>query len=171
MTPQARAVAIAAIAALPVTGAFVASWEGTKYEVYLDTGGVPTVCEGITGPAVIPGKVYTRAECRDLLNGALQAHARGLARCLTVVAPQPTMSAWISWAYNVGVDAACKSTLVRLANAGDIEGACRQLPRWNMDNGRVVQGLTNRRAAELAWCLYGIGKGPAPRIPSLGVVA
>lgn len=169
MTPHARTAAIIAIAALPATGTFVASWEGTEFEVYLDTGGVPTVCNGITGPAVIPGKVYTRSECRDLLNGALQEHARGLARCLTVVAPQPAMSAWISWTYNVGVQAACSSTLVRLANAGDFEGACRQLPRWNKDNGRVVQGLTNRRIAEMNWCLKGLGIQPVPR--SLGVIA
>lgn len=169
MTPQARVAAIVAVAALPATGAFVASWEGTEFEVYNDIVGVPTVCNGITGPAVIPGKVYTRAECRDLLNGALQEHARGLARCLTIEAPQPTMAAWISWTYNVGVDAACKSTLVRLANAGQFEAACRQLPRWNMAGGKPVKGLTNRRQAEMAWCLHGLGLAPVPR--SLGVVA
>lgn len=165
MTPQARAAAIVAAALLPATGAFVAAWEGTEFEVYQDLAGIPTVCSGITGPAVIPGKVYTRSECRDLLNGALQEHARGLARCLTVVAPQPTLAAWISWTYNVGVQAACGSTLVRLANAGQFEAACRQLPRWNKVNGREVAGLSNRRAAELAWCLHGLGLAPAPRLP------
>lgn len=168
MPPQSRVAALVAVALLPTTGAFVASWEGTEFEAYYDIVGVPTVCSGITGPAVIPGKTYTRQECRDLLNGELRAHARGLAGCLTVVAPQPTMAAWISWTYNVGVGAACGSTLVRLANAGQFEAACRQLPRWNVAGGRVVQGLVNRRAAELAWCLRGLGIEPRPR--SLGAV-
>jgi lysozyme len=169
MTPQARATALVAVALLPVTGGLVASWEGTEFTPYRDLGGVWTVCEGVTGPAVIPGKVYSRQECRDLLNGELRTHALGLAKCLTTVPPQPVLTAWISWTYNVGVANACGSTLVRLANAGQFEAACRQLPRWNQVNGKPVQGLTNRRHAEMNWCLYGLGLVPMPR--SLGVVA
>ena len=100
MTPQARATALVAVALLPVTGGLVASWEGTEFTPYRDLGGVWTVCEGVTGPAVIPGKVYSRQECRDLLNGELRTHALGLAKCLTTVPPQPVLTAWISWTYN-----------------------------------------------------------------------
>lgn len=161
-----RARIVVAVALLPVTSGLVAHWEGMEFVPYRDIVGVWTVCNGITGPAVIPGKVYTRQECRDLLNGALVEHARGLARCLTVAAdvPQPTLTAWISWTYNIGVGAACSSTLVRLANAGQFEAACMQLLRWDKAGGKVVDGLVNRRRAELAWCLHGLGIGPAPRV-------
>ena len=79
MTPQARATALVAVALLPVTGGLVASWEGTEFTPYRDLGGVWTVCEGVTGPAVIPGKVYSRQECRDLLNAIAEPHLKPFA--------------------------------------------------------------------------------------------
>lgn len=163
MSPHARAAAIVAAALLPTTAALVAKWEGTEFTPYRDIGGVWTVCEGITGPAVIPGRTYTRSECRGLLNGALEEHARGLAGCMRVVPPVEVISALVSWTYNVGVAAACGSTLMKLLNAGEYEAACRQLPRWNRVDGKVVQGLTNRRLAEMAWCLRGLG-APTPKV-------
>ena len=59
----------------------------------------------------------------------------------------------VSWSYNVGTGAACRSTLVRKANAGDLYGACDELLRWNRAGGRVLNGLTNRRKAERAMCI------------------
>ncbi|MDP9912387.1 GH24 family phage-related lysozyme (muramidase) [Variovorax boronicumulans] len=38
----------------------------TYHRVHNDTGGVPTVCHGVTGAEVIRGKLYTRAECEAL---------------------------------------------------------------------------------------------------------
>jgi lysozyme len=155
MTNQ-RAAVVGAAAVTAALAGFVAHWEGTEFTPYRDVGGVWTVCEGVTGPAVIPGRVYSRQECRGLLSGALLKHATGLAACINVVPPQKTMSALVSWTYNVGIGAACNSTLVKLLNAGQFEEACRQLPRWNRVNGQPVRGLTNRRAAEMAWCLEGL---------------
>ena len=48
----------------------VAMWEGTEYVPYRDIVGVLTVCQGYTGPGIVPGKVYTKAEC-DQLQGIL----------------------------------------------------------------------------------------------------
>ena len=42
-------------AATAIAVAFLPKVEDTKYEVYTDIAGVPTVCEGITGPDVIKG--------------------------------------------------------------------------------------------------------------------
>ena len=43
--------------------------------------------------------------------------------------------------------------------AGDLAGACQQLPRWNKARvaGAMVElpGLTKRRAAEMALCMEG----------------
>lgn len=137
--------------------AFVAHWEGTEYVPYFDTIARPpvwTVCEGITGPHVIPGKVYTRKECDALLTGHLVKHAEGLFECVKRPLTETQKVALISWTFNVGVGAACGSTLVRRLNAGEPAQAwCQELMRWNKAGGRVVNGLTNRRAAELAQCL------------------
>ena len=90
-----------------------------------------------------------------MLIEALEVYHAGLARCVPALPQQPegVQVALTSWTYNVGISAACGSTLARLANAGDWRGACNQLPRWNKAGGKEVRGLTNRRAAEQQLCL------------------
>lgn len=56
---------------------------------------------------------------------------------------------------NVGTSNACSSTLVKLLNQRRWADACRQLPRWVYVKGVFNQGLDNRRAREMAWCLQG----------------
>jgi GH24 family phage-related lysozyme (muramidase) len=52
---------------------------------------------------------------------------------------------------------ACNGTASRLLSAGDIEGACNQLPRWNKAKimGAYVElpGLSKRRVKEQELCL------------------
>lgn len=149
-------VLVAIAAAVPAAFGLVVTWEGQESLPYRDVGGVWTVCAGVTGPWIVPGRFYSRKECEALTRGALDDHARGLASCLTTTATQPALAAWLSWTYNVGVGAACGSTLVRLANAGRIEAACNELLRWDRVKGSVVRGLSRRRAAEWAWCMEGL---------------
>lgn len=61
----------------------------------------------------------------------------------------------VSWAYNVGTYAACRSTLVTKLKAGDYSGACAQLLRWNRFQGQVLPGLTKRRQDEYRQCMGG----------------
>ncbi|RRQ58850.1 glycoside hydrolase family protein, partial [Enterococcus faecium] len=60
-----------------------------------------------------------------------------------------------SFAFNVGTGNACSSTLVKLRNQRRWADACHQLPRWVYVKGVFNQGLDNRRAREMAWCLKG----------------
>lgn len=133
---------------------FVGAWEGRSLVAYRDGGGVPTICFGSTR-GVAMGDTATAAECGVMFAADLARHEAALRACLKApdALPDGVYTAMLSWAYNVGTGAACGSTLVRLANAGQVEAACNQLPRWNKDNGRVVRGLSNRRAAEQALCL------------------
>lgn len=133
----------------------VQPWEGRELKAYRDIVGVLTICDGDTND-VRPGQVETNAGCDRRLRDNLAAYEAGLDKCMTAIVPAKVKAAFISWTYNVGVGAACGSTLVRKANAGDILGACNELPKWNRAGGRVVQGLTNRRAAEQAMCLEGV---------------
>ena len=55
----------------------------------------------------------------------------------------------MSFSYNVGGAAFSNSTLLRNLNAGDIVGATAQFREWNRSGGRVMQGLVNRRDAEV----------------------
>lgn len=140
--------AILALTAAP----FVAQWEGLRTQAYQDVIGVWTVCFGET-KGVSPGDVYTVAECEGMLDKELRGYAVALGKCLKAPLPEGAAVAFLSWSYNVGTGAACRSTLVRKANAGDLFGACDELLRWNRAGGRVVRGLVNRRKAEHGLCI------------------
>ena len=60
-------------------------------------------------------------------------------------------SALVSFAYNVGVGALSKSTLLKKVNANheDISIAT-EFAKWNKAGGKVLKGLESRRAAESA---------------------
>lgn len=146
-------------------------WEGTRTRPYLDSGGVPTVCSGVTGPDVTAaykaGRVYTADECAALDAAAVARHEKALRAVIDdrveKSIPDMTMAAFISWTYNVGPSAAARSTLVRRINAGDMVAACNQLPRWTRVNGRIIAGLENRRwrgdenrISEHALCMTGL---------------
>ena len=153
MSIKARVIAGGVVLVSSSLVAFVANWEGTEYVPYRDIVGVWTVCEGITGKHVIPNKTYTRAECDALLSGEIEKHGRGLLECVKVPLPQHRYEALASWAFNVGVGAACGSTLVRRLNSGESQiPVCAELLRWNRAGGREVRGLTNRRQAEFNLC-------------------
>jgi len=114
--------------------------------------GVWTVCYGET-KGVQPGDRHSQAECDAMLKREIVSYEAQLDRCLKHPVPMGMKIALVSWTYNVGAGAACRSTLVRLANTGDLIGACNQLPRWNRAGGKVWRGLTNRRMSERQMCL------------------
>lgn len=66
---------------------------------------------------------------------------------------QGQLDAMVSFHYNTG--AIARSTLLRKHRAGDYAGAQAQFARWNRAGGRVMNGLTRRRAAEAR--MYGGG--------------
>lgn len=143
------------IASLALAASFIGGWEGLRTTSYRDIVGVWTVCYGET-KGVTEGQTYTKDQCDDMLKLEIAYYEAELDKCLKVSVPIETKIALVSWTYNVGPGAACSSTLVRKANAGDIEGACNELPRWNRAGGRIIGGLTNRRVAERELCLSGL---------------
>lgn len=147
----------AAAAVLMIAAAIVQPWEGRELRAYRDVVGVWTICDGDTND-VRPDQVATDEECDLRLYRNLRRYHAELRKCLTVELPAKTEAAFVSWTYNVGWGAACGSTLIRKANAGDLLGACDELLRWNRAGGRVVRGLTNRRAAERELCLEGVAE-------------
>ena len=145
-------------AALAVAVSLIGDFEGKRNQAYRDIVGVWTVCYGETR-GVHAGDVATDAQCDAMLAKGIAEFEAGLDKCLTADVPVKAKIAFVSWSYNVGIGAACKSTLVRKANAGDLKGACEQLPRWNRAGGRVVKGLTNRRIIERDLCLSALDPG------------
>ncbi|THJ30308.1 lysozyme, partial [Lampropedia aestuarii] len=62
----------------------------------------------------------------------------------------------IDMLYNLGDASLVSSTLLRKANAGDLAGACAEMPRWVFGtvNGQRVRlnGLVNRRGTTAELC-------------------
>jgi lysozyme len=145
-----------AVAALAV--AVIGGFEGLKLIAYPDpaTRGPPwTVCYGET-KGVKPGDRYTLQQCKDMLLASLPAYANGIEKCVTAPLPDKRYVALVSFAYNVGVGAACKSSVVKLINAGRTREGCEALMKWNKAAGITFPGLTKRRDAERAMCLEGL---------------
>ena len=149
--------ASAAVLAAAIPG--VRHWEGRSLRAYQDIVGVWTICDGVTD-GVKPGDQATPADCDARLMRELRLHAEGLSACIDdpveVLIPRQTAAALLSWTYNVGVGAACGSTLVRYLNAGNWARVCPELSRWTRAGGQVIRGLVNRRAAERADCEAGL---------------
>jgi len=56
--------------------------------------------------------------------------------------------ALLSLRFNIGVDAFNKSTLLRELNAGNYTGAALRFAEWRLSEGKIIQGLVNRRERE-----------------------
>ena len=108
---------------------------------------------GVLGAAFVGQREITasvRIEAADMLLATLARYVDGIDRYAQVPLTQNQFDALVSWAYNVGLEGARTSTLMRKLNEGDYVGAADQLMRWNKAGGREVPGLTRRRAAERA---------------------
>ena len=141
----------AAVLAVPL----VQKYEGTVLRSYRDPVGIITACTGHTGPELKMGQTYTREQCEEMLYKDLVKHADALS-CVHAPLTDGQRAAFLSFAFNVGDDAFCRSTLVRKANAGDIDGACAELSRWTYAGGKQLPGLVRRRAAERQLCEQGL---------------
>ncbi len=154
MTPRQRRTGIAAALAT----AIAIPAEGLRQWAYLDPPGILTVCYGSTTD-VQRGKKYSLDECKARLDADMLNAVQIVERCAPGL-PVNALAAFSDAVYNIGPKIVCdpaKSTAARLLRAGDVQGACNQLPRWNraVVAGQSVPlpGLTKRRAAERELCL------------------
>ncbi|EFI58759.1 MULTISPECIES: lysozyme [Comamonas] len=155
MSWKAKFIAIVGAGAAAMAVPLVQHYEGTVFSTYRDPVGIITACTGHTGPELKMGQTYTREQCEDMLYKDLAKHADAL-NCVRAPLTDGQRAAFLSFAFNVGDDAFCRSTLVRKANAGDINGACAELSRWTYASGKQLPGLVRRRAAERQLCEVGL---------------
>jgi lysozyme len=135
--------------------AHVKRWEGFRAEAYPDPGsvnGLPvTIGYGQTrrnGKPVKLGETITEAEASQWLVNELARVTGVVQRLVKVPLTDNQLGALVSFTYNVGDDAFAKSTLLKKLNAGEYAAVPAQLARWNKNDGKVMEGLTNRRASE-----------------------
>lgn len=134
--------------------ALIANLEGCRLEAYPCSAGAWTTGIGHTA-GVKPGHHISEHQAAAYLLADVLWVEKRLALCMPVAMPQPVYDAVVSFAFNVGTAAACRSTLATLIKHQQWRAACQQLPRWSYVNGVWHRGVNNRRAAELAHCLKG----------------
>lgn len=125
------------------------SFEGLRLEAYQDAVGVWTIGYGTTS-GVQPGMVITEAQAEAFLRRDLNRFEQAVTDLVKVPLTDDQFSALVSFTYNVGEGALSTSTLLRLLNQRDYQGAADQLLRWDKAGGQSLAGLTRRRKAERA---------------------
>jgi lysozyme len=110
-----------------------------------------TIGWGSTGDDIKKGVIWTQKQCDDRFTEHLADFAEKVGNLLDgVPTSQNQLDAMVSFAYNVGVGNLAASTLLKKHKAGDYKGAALEFARWNKASGKVLPGLTRRRAAESA---------------------
>lgn len=104
---------------------------------------------------VKPGDRTTPPKALERKLRDVQTFEGAIKQCVNVPMTQTEYDAYVSLAYNIGSQAFCNSTLVRLLNAGDYSAACDQILRWDRFKGQPVRGLTLRRQREHTLCISG----------------
>jgi GH24 family phage-related lysozyme (muramidase) len=140
--------------------ALIKQWEGLRLSAYADpaSGGAPwTIGYGMTavnGAPVREGDKISQALADELLRSEIHRYAAELYKLIPAIQQYGAnqQAALISWAWNVGLGAVEKSTLRKRLLAGESAQVVvpQELPKWNKANGKVMEGLANRRAAEVA---------------------
>lgn len=147
-----RNAAIMSISTLALIG--IASHEGFRERAYRDVTGVPTVGYGET-KGVTMDSTTTRLEALMRLEISAGEHAKEMVKCIKVPISQGEYNAYVSFTYNVGAGAFCRSTLVKKLNNLDYDGACKELLKWTQAGGKVYPGLVKRRQDEYKTCIGG----------------
>lgn len=128
-------------------------FEGVKYTAYLCPAGVPTIGAGHTGPDVTRAdvknhKTITESEVNNLLSKDLAKFETAVRKAVKVSLNEDQIGALVSFAYNVGVGALQKSTLLKVINEGHLHLVRENFMKWTKGGGRVLPGLVRRRGAE-----------------------
>ncbi|WP_312692692.1 lysozyme [Kosakonia sp.] len=134
--------------------ALIADLEGCRLRPYQCSAGVWTSGIGHTS-GVTPKRDITEKEAAVNLVADVLHVERRLGDCITEPMPPQVYDAVVSFAFNVGAGAACRSTLAFFLNKKQWQQACDQLPRWVFIDGVRNRGLENRRQRERALCLQG----------------
>lgn len=122
--------------------------EGLRLTAYLPTpNDVWTIGYGHTKTAK-PGMRITKAGAEELLKHDLAWVEEALKQYVKVPLTQNQYDALASFVYNLGASNFKRSTLLKLLNKGNYQGAADQLLRWDKQKGKVLRGLTIRRNHE-----------------------
>ncbi len=124
-------------------------FEGLRTKAYFCPAGKITIGVGHTGPEVRLQDEWSRDKCIVVMRMDAERFISGtLTICPTLADKPHALAAIADFSYNLGLGQLKASTLRRKLNAGDIDGAAKELRKWVMGGGRKLPGLVIRRETE-----------------------
>lgn len=136
----------------PAGASLIKEFEGERLAAYRCPAGVWTIGYGHTDaagpPKVTPGMRISSQEADRILAKDLTKYEAAVERLVSVPLSQNQFDALVSFAFNCGVGALEKSTLLKKLNRGDYDAVPAELMKWNKAGGKELPGLTRRRRAE-----------------------
>ena len=90
----------------------------------------------------------TEEQATQLLYNTLVEYEEAVDRLVTVELTQGQYDCLVDFTYNVGINAFKSSTLLKLLNKGNYDGACNELEKWTRGGGHTLPGLVKRRKKE-----------------------
>lgn len=128
--------------------ALIKGFEGYSSTPYRCSANVWTIGFGHTKNVTKLTEPISKEYAEELLQKDLEEFENAVNRHVTVPLTQNQFDALVSLSFNIGVGAFSKSTLLKLLNKGEYNKVPYELARWNKAGGKVLAGLTRRRAAE-----------------------
>ena len=127
----------------------IREFEGLVLKAYKCPAGVWTIGYGHTSE-VREGQEIDEVAAELLLDADLKYIQVQMSPMIRVPVTEGQAGAMLSFAFNVGVGAFKRSTLLRLVNQGMFMNASYEFKKWTHGGGRELPGLVRRREAEAA---------------------
>ena len=129
-------------------------FEGLKLDSYKCPADVWTIGIGHT-KGVKPFMRINEAQAYMYFNEDVQWCYDAIKSYVKVPLNQNQFDALVSFIFNLGTGNFSKSTLLKLLNQGNYNGAAEEFLKWTLAGGRSLPGLVNRRNAERRLFLKG----------------
>lgn len=127
-------------------------FEGFSAEPYICPAGKVTIGYGhiVSDREKYTYPIICESEALDILLDDVCKFESAINRICHIHLNQNQFDALVSLCFNVGISAVKKSKMLAKLNGGDYVGAANEFDDWIHSDGRVLQGLIKRRAAEKA---------------------
>ena len=133
--------------------ALVKEFEGLRLKAYKCPAAVWTIGYGHTSaagsPMVTSDLEITRDAAEEILKRDMVQYEDGVRKLVTVGLTQGQFDALVDFAYNAGVGALQKSTLLKKVNAEKFDEVPAEFMKWTKGGGKELPGLVRRRRAEV----------------------
>lgn len=131
----------------------IKKYEGFSSKPYKCPAGIPTIGYGSTfylngSKVTMKDTPISEEVALSILFSVVEDFSKKVEKLLKVNVNQNQFDALVDFSYNLGIGNFQKSTLLKLINNKDFIGASKQFKKWNKSNGKVLNGLTNRRKEE-----------------------